>query len=123
LLRKVIVGCLRSLGVSGAEVHLLITDDNTVRDLNRHYRGTDRSTDVLSFADGDVLPTGRRLLGEVVISLDTARRQAEALGHDEVQELSELALHGTLHLLGYDHERDHGKMKNVELRLRDELLP
>ncbi len=123
LLRKVIVGCLRSLGVSGGEVHLLITDDNTVRDLNRHYRGTDQSTDVLSFADGDVLPTGRRLLGEVVISLDTARRQAEALGHDEIQELSELALHGTLHLLGYDHERDHGKMKNVELRLRDELLP
>jgi probable rRNA maturation factor len=117
------MGCLSSLGVLDSEVHLLITDDTTVRDLNRHYRGTDRATDVLSFADGDVLPTGRLLLGEVVISLDTARRQAEALGHDEIRELCELALHGTLHLLGYDHERDYGKMKNVELRLRDELLP
>ena len=122
VLRKVIMGCLSRLGVRDAEVHVVITDDETIRDLNRHYRSTDRTTDVLSFADGDELPTGRLFLGEIVISLDTARRQAEALGHDEVRELSELALHGTLHLLGYDHERDHGKMKNVELRLRDELI-
>ena len=121
-LRTVIMDCLSRLEISDAEVHVVITDDETIRDLNRHYRSTDRTTDVLSFADGDELPTGRLFLGEIVISLDTARRQAEALGHDEVRELSELALHGTLHLLGYDHERDHGKMKNVELRLRDELI-
>jgi probable rRNA maturation factor len=122
-LRTVIMDCLSRLEISDAEVHVVITDDDTVRELNRHYRNSDRATDVLSFADGDVLPTGRLLLGEIVISLDTARRQATKLGHDEVRELSELVLHGTLHLLGYDHERDNGTMKSTELRLREELLP
>jgi rRNA maturation RNase YbeY len=57
-----------------------------------------------------------------VISLDAARRQAEQLGHDEQRELSELVLHGVLHLLGYDHHRDRGEMNRLELRLRGELL-
>jgi probable rRNA maturation factor len=87
------------------------------------YRGIDRPTDVLSFPDGDELPSGRHFLGEIMISLDSARRQASELGHDEVRELCELALHGTLHLLGYDHVRDHGEMNEIELNLRRELLP
>lgn len=122
-LRKVIGDCLERLEVSDAEVHLLVTDDATIRELNRRYLGNDRATDVLSFPDGDLLPTGRRLLGELVISLESARRQADQLGHDEVRELSELVLHGVLHLLGYDHEQDRGKMNRLELDLRAELLP
>jgi probable rRNA maturation factor len=118
----VISGCLERLGSEDAEVHLVLTDDQTTRELNQQFRDIDRETDVLSFPDGDTLPSGRRLLGEIVISLDSARRQAEALGHGEIRELCELALHGTLHLLGYDHERDHGEMNEIELQLRRELL-
>ena len=121
-LRRVITGCLSRLGEERAEVHLLLTDDRRIRDLNRRFLGLDRETDVLSFPDGDQLPSGRHFLGEIVISLDSARRQAEEIGHGEVRELCELALHGTLHLLGYDHERDKGEMNEIELRLRQELL-
>jgi probable rRNA maturation factor len=122
-LRAVIAGCVGRLGVRGAEVHLVLTDDRTIQELNMRYRGIDRPTDVLSFPDGDELPSGRQFLGEIMISLDSARRQASELGHDEVRELCELALHGTLHLLGYDHVRDHGEMNDIELNLRRELLP
>lgn len=121
-LRRTVRDCLDNMNIGPAEVHVLITGDERIRELNRDYRGKDRATDVLSFADGDELPTGRRLLGEIVISLDTARRQAEEAGHTEAQELSELVLHGVLHLLGYDHSSDQGDMNRIELRLRKELL-
>ena len=121
-LRKVIRGCLERLGERDAEVHVLITDDARIQELNLRFLNQDRPTDVLSFPDGDVLPSGRRLLGEIVISLDSARRQAERLGHGELRELAELTLHGVLHLLGYDHASDRGKMSRLELRLREELL-
>jgi len=114
---------LGSLGLEDSEVHVLIAGDERLRHLNDHYLGRDVPTDVLSFPNGDQLPSGRVLQGEVVISLDAARRQANELGHDELRELSELVLHGVLHLVGYDHERDHGEMDDLELRLREELLP
>lgn len=122
-LRDVISGCLERLGETDAEVHLVLTSDQVIRDLNQQYRNIDHTTDVLSFPDGDELPSGRRLLGEIVISVDAARRQGADLGHGEIRELCELALHGTLHLLGYDHERDQGEMNHTELQLRRELLP
>jgi probable rRNA maturation factor len=100
----------------------MITDDARIRDLNNRYRHIDRATDVLSFPDGDELPSGLALLGEIVISLETARRQAAELGHGEVRELSELAMHGVLHLLGYDHENDRGQMNALEIELREEVL-
>jgi probable rRNA maturation factor len=118
----VISGCLRRLGIENGEVHLVLTGDQTIRELNRRFLDIDSATDVLSFPDGDELPSGSRFFGEIVISLDSARRQAEDLGHDEVRELCELALHGALHLLGYDHVRDHGEMNEVELKLRQDLL-
>ena len=121
-LRGVISGCLDRLGAHGAEVHLVLTDDRTLRELNRRFRGIDVATDVLSFPDGDRLPSGDPFLGEIIISVDLARRQAEELGHDEIRELCELALHGALHLLGYDHERDGGEMNRIELGLRRELV-
>ena len=78
-LRRVISGCLGSLGLEDSEVHVLIAGDERLRQLNDHYLGRDAPTDVLSFSDGDQLPSGRVLQGEVVISLDAARRQAEEL--------------------------------------------
>jgi len=121
-LRAVIEGCLGRTGCGSAEVHVLITGDDRIRELNRLYLDLDSPTDVLSFPDGDVLPSGLRLLGQIVISLDTARRQADAVGHSELRELQELALHGTLHLLGYDHTSDRGEMNRLEIGLREELL-
>lgn len=122
-LRRVVSGCCERLGAGRCEIHILLTGDDTIRTLNRDYRGQDRATDVLSFPDGDVLPSGHRFLGEIVISLDTARRQAAEAGIGERRELEELALHGALHLLGYDHVSDRGEMKRLELRMRRELLP
>ncbi len=122
-LRRLARAALARLGVEGAEVHVVVTGDATVRELNARFRGVDRPTDVLSFPDGARLPGGATLLGEIVISLDTARRQAEELGHDEVRELEELMLHGLLHLLGHDHETDGGEMDALELELRGALLP
>jgi probable rRNA maturation factor len=118
----VVSACIDRLDAGPSEVHLLITGDDQIRALNRDYLGRDRATDVLSFPDGDPLPTGRRLLGQIVVSLDRARRQAEDSGLDELRELQELVLHGTLHLLGYDHSSDQGEMNRLELRLRGELL-
>lgn len=121
-LRRVVTETLRRVSRPDCEVHIMITDDARIRDLNNRYRHIDRATDVLSFPDGDELPSGLALLGEIVISLETARRQAAELGHGEVRELSELAMHGVLHLLGYDHENDRGQMNALEIELREEVL-
>jgi probable rRNA maturation factor len=93
-------------------VNVALVSDARVRALNRTYRGRDCATDVLSFI-GD-----RDSLGEIVIARGVAKRQARAVGHPESIELRVLALHGLLHLLGYDHERDNGEMARVERRLR-----
>lgn len=87
-----------------ASMALLLTDDETVQMLNRTYRGVDKTTDVLSFADGEPLyPGGPLYLGDVAISIPQAARQAEKWGHSLDAELCLLTVHGTLHLLGYDH--------------------
>jgi probable rRNA maturation factor len=92
-----------------AAVSNVVTGDAMVRDLNRRYCGEDAPTDVLSFAlregtEEFVLPPGESLrLGEVVISLPTARRQARQAGHSVEREVALLLIHGLLHLLGYDH--------------------
>ncbi len=122
-LRRLVRAVLGSLGVEGAEVSILITGDGRLRELNRTWRGMDRPTDVLSFPDGTTLPNGRRLLGEVAVSMDAARRQAAELGHSVEREVEELVLHGVLHLAGYDHEKDGGEMEALELGMRRELLP
>lgn len=122
LLRSTVAACLQRMECPSGEVHVLITGDERIRGLNRDFLEIDRPTDVLSFPDGDELPSGRRLLGQIVVSLDTARRQADEAGHSENRELAELVLHGTLHLLGYDHSSDQGQMNTLELELREELL-
>jgi probable rRNA maturation factor len=110
------------------EVTVAFVSDRRIRALNRRYRGVDASTDVLSFPAVETsAPTmspaqGFSLvpafLGDIVIARGVAARQARAAGHSERTEWRVLALHGLLHLLGYDHERDHGEMRRVETRLR-----
>ena len=92
-----------------AELSVLVTDDETVRDLNKRYRDIETPTDVLSFRmDGEegfvTPPESAKQLGQVVIAFPTALRQAEEAGHDIGVELAHLLAHGILHLLGYDHE-------------------
>jgi probable rRNA maturation factor len=125
-LRRLAVRVLKSEGVAPpAEVSLVVTDDETVRDLNRRYRGTDEPTDVLSFGDEATSvpfvtpPDGVRRLGEVILSYPTAERQALEAGHGMQEETAHLVVHGLLHLLGYDHEDADGERR---MRAREEEL-
>jgi len=94
-------------------ITIAVLPDGRVRELNRRYRRKNAPTDVLSFPAGE---PGE--LGDVVIALGVAKRQAAAAGHSLGTELKILALHGLLHLLGYDHEHDDGEMRRLEQRLR-----
>jgi len=116
-LRRLLEAAARSLGVSG-EVALVLTRDPAVRALNARYRGKDQPTDVLSFPG----PGGDAGLGDIVVSVDTAERNARRQGRTLQRELDVLALHGFLHVLGYDHETDDGTMDRLERRLRRRLL-
>jgi probable rRNA maturation factor len=110
------------------EVAIALVSDRYIRELNHRYRGQDIATDVLSFpAANHRIPNAERRtpnadthLGDIVIATGVAGRQAREAGHSDATELRVLALHGLLHLLGYDHERedDRGRMARVEARLR-----
>jgi probable rRNA maturation factor len=126
-------------------ISVALVSDARVRALNRQYRGGDHATDVLSFPSADpsrpptnaglnakgrrhvhdakmqectTSPPSGRFLGDIVVARGVARRQARAAGHSELTELRVLVLHGLLHLLGYDHDRDDGAMARVERSLR-----
>lgn len=102
-LRQVARLAAREGGCDGpAEISLTLTDDPTIHHLNRDYRGQDVPTDVLSFAQ-ETSPGPTRVLGDVIISLDTARRQATGTLQ---REIAWLISHGVLHLLGYDHQTE-----------------
>lgn len=105
---------LDALGLQG-ELSLVVTTDAAIRDLNRDWRGKDKPTDVLSFPQEPSLG----LLGDVVISLDTARRQAAERSAALSDELARLLAHGLLHLLGHDHENDADarRMAQAEVKL------
>ena len=102
------------------EVTVALVSDGRMRALNRSYRGKDYATDVLSFpATASRGATGYpTYLGDIVIATGVAERQADDAGHSVGTELRILALHGLLHLLGYDHETDDGQMARVERKLR-----
>ena len=110
-LERLAAHALDGEGVSKpAELSILLADDGVVRELNRTYRGTDAPTDVLSFAQGDgeafAVPEGAAPhLGDVVISVETARRQAAEYRQSLQDEVGHLLVHGILHLLGFDHEQ------------------
>jgi probable rRNA maturation factor len=111
-MESLVTALLRREGRDPAvEVSLLFCDDPVIRDLNREYRGLDRPTDVLSFGlEGPAEPTEAQLapLGDIVISLETAKRQAVAQRHSYRREVAWLLLHGTLHLLGYEDTTEDG---------------
>lgn len=117
---------LRALGFSLAELSVVLCDDAFIRPLNREWRNKDKATDVLSFPQEDALAPGRfatppAVLGDVIISTETAQRQAAELGHDLSVEIRALLVHGVLHLVGYDHEdpEDEGRMRAEEVRVLD----
>lgn len=106
------------------EVDITIVDDEEIHRLNREYRDVDRPTDVLSFAldEGDDEPElvdapEEHLLGDIIISAETAQRQGEEFGHGLTREVVYLAVHGLLHLLGYDHMKEEDK---VIMRAKEE---
>jgi len=109
------------------EISILFVDDDAIKKMNLTYRGIDQPTDVLSFAMRDqpvhtpmfITVAEHNVLGDVVISLETARRQADDYGHSLAREVGFLAVHGMLHLLGYDHlnAEDESKMRQKEERV------
>jgi probable rRNA maturation factor len=107
---------LRKTVAGGLPFSCLITDDRELQRLNRQFLGRDYPTDVLSFPSG--LSTE---LGDIAISVNRAAEQAARLGHTSDEEVGILMLHGVLHLLGMDHEKDKGAMARAEKRWRSEL--
>ena len=111
-IKEIIKKILQHLKVDEeTEISVLFTDDKFIRSLNNKYRGIDKPTDVLSFSLGEgsvKTPESESdtLLGDIIISAETAQRQADKLNHSREKELAVLLIHGLLHLTGYDHEKD-----------------
>jgi probable rRNA maturation factor len=117
-LAKFVLRASREVRLKGT-VNVLVTSSRELLKLNRRFRGKDKPTDVLSFPPNPDFADG--LAGDIAISADIAKRSARHLGHSAAQEIRILALHGVLHLAGYDHERDQGKMALTEANLRRTL--
>ena len=103
-------------GVENSELSITLTDDKNIHALNKKYRGIDRATDVLSFAfresdEPEVIGADFEILGDVIISLERAKVQAEEFGHSFLREIIFLEVHGLLHLLGYDHIEDDERLE------------
>jgi probable rRNA maturation factor len=124
----------KHLHLEKREFNVCFVDDNAIRQLNLAFRGKNKATDVLSFPWQETAGAHRpgphhsgrggdfaNFLGDIIISVETARRSAEIEGHTTLNEIRWLILHGVLHLLGYDHEKDKGQMNALELALREQL--
>jgi probable rRNA maturation factor len=114
--RRVCRTALRVLGEERSELSVALVHDDEMHRLNRDYRGKDRTTDVLAFALREGEATALQepgLLGDVVVSVPAAARQALERGHSVEHELRELLVHGILHLLGYDHERSPSEARRM----------
>ncbi len=119
---------LKVLDQNDSELSILLTRDSKIRELNREYRNQDKSTDVLSFPqDKDAMnENGQLLLGDIVISVETADQQGKRHGLSLAKEILLLTIHGLLHLLGYDHERSLKEarfMKKETRRLFKKVYP
>lgn len=136
LLESVVKGVLEAESVEqGCDVCVVVTDDENIHQLNLEHRGIDRPTDVLSFPMLELSPgkkievspleidasTGTVMLGDIVISADRAQEQAKEYGHSEEREFAFLTAHGTLHLLGYDHEKSEEDEK-LHFSRQEEIL-
>lgn len=101
---------LKQLELEHGALTVVLTDEETIRDMNDKFAGLDHATDVLSFTNGETDPeTGIPYLGDILIAVPIAERQAAEYGHSTGAELSLLAIHGLLHLIGYDHSDEEGK--------------
>lgn len=114
---------LSRIGRKEADAAIVFVSDRAMRDLNRRFRSRTSTTDVLSFPVelDEFEQVGRPNVGDVVISVSQAEKQAVANGLELENEIEQLILHGLLHLCGYDHETDNGEMNRIELRLRRRL--
>jgi probable rRNA maturation factor len=114
---------LRAVGAEDRDATVVFVSDAAMRKLNQQFRGKDSATDVLSFPSrAESFEAGAETnLGEITIALDRAQAEAKENGLTLVNEVEQLILHGLLHLCGYDHETDHGKMNRLELKLRKKL--
>ena len=115
-------------GAENSEVSITLTDDKNIHELNKKFRGIDRPTDVLCFAfresdEPQILNSDLEILGDVIISVERAKIQAEDFGHSFLREIIFLEVHGLLHLLGYDHieEKDRIEMENEQKFIMEEL--
>ncbi|MDI6792694.1 MAG: rRNA maturation RNase YbeY [bacterium] len=110
-IERIVRQALQLEGVEEGEVSILLADDELIRELNREYRQVDEATDVLAFAFREGEQATGPCLGEIVVSTETCRQQAIQLGHSFEKELAVLLIHGTLHLLSYDHlEEDEARI-------------
>jgi probable rRNA maturation factor len=119
-LERFLLRARKAVGLAG-RVNVLVTSSTNLRSLNQRFRSENKATDVLSFpATRSMLESRKRtgLAGEVAISADIALKNSFRLGHPAVQEIKILALHGILHLAGFDHEGDNGEMARREVKLR-----
>jgi probable rRNA maturation factor len=116
--RSVLSRAARAARSRGEEVSVLFCADGRMRTLNRRYRAMDRSTDVLAFPAG---AAGGGFLGDIVISVPYAAREARRRSETKAREIDRLLVHGLLHLMGYDHETDEGQMDALEGRVRRRL--
>ena len=110
------------LGCENQELSVLLADDRKIRTLNKQYRGQDRATDVLSFSQNDEEEESKssyQLMGDVVISAVTAKRQAAEHGLTLEEEIVLLLIHGILHLLGFDHERSNEEACHMKQKTRE----
>jgi probable rRNA maturation factor len=122
-LERFVLRARRAVGLRGT-VNVLVTTSAAVHSLNRQFRSQNKATDVLSFPSSPPAMGSRKragMAGEVAISADIAVQNAIRFGHSPAQEIRILALHGILHLAGFDHERDNGEMARKEARLRRAL--
>jgi probable rRNA maturation factor len=117
-LARFLAGAQAAVRLRG-QVTVLLTSDAAIRRLNRRFRGKNKPTDVLSFPAAPAM--SREVAGDLAISVPTARRQAREQGHPVATEIKVLILHGLLHLAGYDHETDDGRMARRECLLRARL--
>ncbi len=108
--------------LENTEFNIIFIDDKQIQEINKSYRGIDSATDVISFAleDDKMIELEVRLLGDIYISIDKAKGQAKDYGHSFRRELSFLALHGLLHLLGYDHMDS--KDEEIMFKKQEEIL-
>lgn len=114
---------MAELGCADKEISLLLLDDRRIREINRRYLDRDRPTNVLSFslADGECGGINPDVLGDIVVSVETAAAEAEAGGVSFEDTMDYLLIHGFLHLLGYDHERS-GREAAEEMRRKEDEL-